>query len=279
MPSLRTTLVAALTACSTATASLINDFSCKSDSHPNPVILLHGLGATGYEDINVLQYWLQAKDYCTFARTYGAYDGFPFLGGLKPIAESASEIAKYIQEVAEKTGADKVDVVGHSEGALQTLYVPKFHSEVVPLIDKLVAIAPPTRGTNFAGLYQLAIDLGNNTKSVVDKALDTVGCQACSELVTGGEAIKKLNDGEPIVQEGNSLTVIASKHDELVTPVETSFVHEEGVSNVWVQDKCRFDVVGHIGEAYDPNVWNLVKNALDDTPERDFICVVGSPLK
>lgn len=280
MPSLRSLLAATLAATATTTTAFgINDFSCKSTAHPNPVIFLHGLGATFYEDLNVLQYWLQARDYCTYSRTYGAYDGFPFVGGLKPIAESSDEIADYIQEVKEKTGAEKVDLVGHSEGALQTLYTPKFHPEVVPDLDRLVAIAPPTRGTDFAGLYQLAIDLGNNTKETVDKVLDTVGCQACSELVKGGEAIQKLNDGKPIAQEGTHLTVIVSKHDELVTPVDISFVHEEGVNNVWVQDHCKADFVGHIGEAYDTNVWNIVKNALDGTPDRDFVCLAGAPLR
>ena len=280
MPSLRTLLAATLAVAATTTQAIgINDFSCKSAVHPNPVILLHGLGATGYEDINVLQYWLQARDYCTFAKTYGAYSGFPFLGGLKPINESASEIADYILEVKEKTGAEKVDLVGHSEGAMQTLYVPKFHSEVVPALDRLVAIAPPTRGTSFAGLYNIAIDLGNNTKNAVDKAIDTVGCQACTDLVTGGDAVQKLNDGKSIAQKGTHLTVIASKHDELVTPQKTSFVHEEGVDNVWIQDRCPLDSAGHLGQGYDPNVWHLVKNALDGTPDRKFVCLAGAPLR
>lgn len=280
MPSLRSLLAATLAATTTTAAAFgINDFSCKSTTHPNPVILLHGLGATFYEDINVLQYWLQAHDYCTYSRTYGAYDGFPFIGGIKPVAESSDEIASYIQEVKEKTGADKIDLVGHSEGAIQTLYTPKFHPEVVPDLDRLVAIAPPTRGTNFAGLYQLLLDLGNNTSETVDEVLRTVGCQACPELTTNGEVVKKLNDGKPIAQEGTHLTVIASKHDELVTPVDVAFVHEEGVNNVWVQDHCEADLVGHFGEAYDTNVWNIVKNALDGTPDRDFVCLVGAPLK
>ncbi|PLB53857.1 secreted lipase [Aspergillus steynii IBT 23096] len=257
----------------------INDFSCRSEKHPNPVVLLHGLGATFYEDLNFLQYWLQAQGYCTFAQTYGDYDGFPFLGGLKAIAESATEIADYIHEVAEKTGADKVDLVGHSEGAFQTVYVPKFTDGTSELLDKLVAIAPPTRGTNFGGIYNLAYAFGNHSREAVGEVLKTVGCAACDDLGPDGDAVDKLNDGEPIVQAGNKLTVIASKLDEMVTPTSTSFVHEDGVNNVWVQDDCKLDPVGHIGEAYDLNVWNLVKNALDDTPKRKFFCVLGSPGK
>lgn len=258
-----------------ASAFGINDFSCRSNAHPNPVILLHGLGATFYEDLNFLQYWLQSQGYCTFAKTYGAYDGFPLVGGLKPIAESASEIADYIQEVSQKTGAEKVDLVGHSEGAFQTLYVPKFEG-VAHLLDKLVAIAPPTRSTSVAHLYDLAYLLGDASREVVGDVLDTVGCRACDDLGPDGAAVDKLNTGS-IVQPGNQLTVIASRWDELVTPTDTSFVHEEGVNNVWIQDVCKLDPVGHIGEAYDMNVWNLVKNALDGKPDRPFVCLIGSP--
>ncbi|KAI9035995.1 esterase/lipase family protein [Aspergillus affinis] len=275
---LRSLLLGSAVASSTL-AFGINDFSCRSEKHPNPVVLLHGLGATFYEDLNFLQYWLQAQGYCTFAQTYGDYDGFPFLGGLKAIAESATEIADYIHEVAEKTGAEKIDLVGHSEGAFQTLYVPKFEEGTSELLDKLVAIAPPTRGTNFANIYNLAYAFGNASREAVSEVLHKVGCAACDDLGPDGAAIDKLNDGQPIVQAGNKLTVIASKLDELVTPQSTSFVHESGVNNVWVQNKCKFDPVGHIGEAYDLNVWNLVKNALDDTPDRNFICVLGSPGK
>ncbi|KAJ5295444.1 hypothetical protein N7508_010265 [Penicillium antarcticum] len=275
MPSITKLALSALAA-TTTFATGINDFNCKSDS--NPVVFLHGLGATYYEDINFLQYWLQAKGHCTYARTYGAYDGFPFLGGLKSISESAPEIAAYIKEIVAKTGKEKVDLVGHSEGAFQSLYVPKFEG-VSHLVDKIAAIAPPTHATSFAHLYDLAYVLGNTTREVVKDVLDLVGCPACDELGPGGAAILRLNDGEPIVQPGNKVTIIASKYDELVTPPSTSFVHEDGVTNRWIQDTCPLDPVGHIGEAYDLNVWNLVKNVLDDTPDRKFVCLLGSPGK
>ncbi len=105
---------------SAAPAGRVNDPACTpSAARPNPVVLLHGLGATYYEDLNVLQGWLAARGYCTFAETYGDYPGFPFVGGLRPIADSASEIAAYIRQVQDWTGAERVDVVGHSEGGFQ----------------------------------------------------------------------------------------------------------------------------------------------------------------
>lgn len=278
MPSLQGLLVTALLGLSANAADVfgINDFSCQSTS--NPVVLLHGLGATYYEDLNVLQYWLQNQGYCTYSLTYGAYEGFPWAGGLKPINESAPEIAAYIEEVAQKTGHAKVDLVGHSEGGFQALYVPKFEG-VADLIESIVAIAPPTHGTDTAGLFNLAYLFGDASREAVGDVLDAVGCGACDDLGPDGDAVDRLNDGTPIVQPGNKVTIITSKYDELVTPPETSFVDEDGVRNLWVQDTCAFDPVGHIGEAYDTNVWNLVKNALDEKPDRAFICLIGSPGK
>ena len=64
-----------------ATAGGNNDPSCvPSAAHPEPVVFLHGLGATYYEDINVLQERVAALGYCTFSSTYGAYPGFPYVG-------------------------------------------------------------------------------------------------------------------------------------------------------------------------------------------------------
>ncbi|MGH3494974.1 MAG: lipase, partial [Sciscionella sp.] len=75
--------VAAITTLGTSAAAAAtgggnNDAGCRpSAAHPNPVVFLHGLGATYYEDLNFLQSDVASKGYCTFSATYGAYPGFP----------------------------------------------------------------------------------------------------------------------------------------------------------------------------------------------------------
>jgi predicted esterase len=253
-----------------------NDPSCRPGAaHPHPVVFLHGLGATYYEDLNFMQAAVAAKGYCTFSQTYGAYPAFPVVGGLRPIADSAAEIKTFIGQVLAETGASKVDIVGHSEGGLQSLYVTKTQG-IADKIGTVVAIAPPAHGTTFAGLTKLAYLLGQGERDAVGQALSTLGCPACDNLITGGSAITTLNNG-PIAQPGVRYTIITSRADELVTPTDTAFVREPGVDNQYVQDTCPFDPVGHIGEAYDLNVWNLVTNALDPAHATKFLCVVGSP--
>ena len=251
-----------------------NDFSCKpSAAHPDPVVLLHGLGATYYEDINFIQTDLTNQGYCTFSLTYGSPAGFPYVGGLQPIATSAQQIAQFISQVLSATGAAKVDLVGHSEGGFQSLYVTKTQG-IANRIGRVVAIAPPSHGTTFGGLWNLAYLLG--ARSQVGAALSSFGCPACDQLSVGGSAVATLDTG-PIAQPGVAYTIITSRYDELVTPTSTAFVNEPGVSNEYVQDSCPFDPVGHIGEAYDLNVWRLVENALDPADAKPFPCSAGSP--
>jgi pimeloyl-ACP methyl ester carboxylesterase len=259
-----------------ATTSGVNNSSCQpSAAHPYPVVFLHGLGATYYEDLNVIQASIANQGYCTFSQTYGSYPGFPYVGGLEPIAQSATQIAAFIELVLSETGAAKVDLVGHSEGAFQALYVTKTQG-IADKIDKVIAIAPPTHGTTFGGLVDLAYLFGGTSRNLVGQALNTFGCPACNDLIIGGSAVTTL-DTVPIAQPGVSYTIIASRYDELVTPTDTAFVDEPGVTNMYVQDTCPLDPVGHIGEAYDPNVWHLVQNALDPADAKPFICLAGPP--
>jgi pimeloyl-ACP methyl ester carboxylesterase len=266
--------LAALLAPAAHAAGGNNDPACvPSAAHPDPVVILHGLGATYYEDLNVLQSTLASEGYCTFSQTYGAYPGFPYVGGLRPVADSAAEIKAEIVQVLAETGAAKVDIVGHSEGGFQSLYVTKTQG-IADKIGTVVAIAPPTHGTTFGGLVNVAYALG--VRPQVSAALQAFGCPACDNLITDGAAVQVLNNGA-IAQPGVRYTVITSRYDELVTPTGTAFVNEPGVTNEYVQDFCPADPVGHIGEAYDTNVWNLVTNALDPANAKKFACSAGSP--
>jgi len=252
----------------------VNDDSCRpTRQHPEPVVVLHGLSANKDEDLNLLQEELARQGYCTFSLTYGAWPDYPWIGGVRPVAEGAAEIAAFVRRVLAVTGTPKVAIVGHSEGGFQSLYVTKTQG-VAPHVARVVAIAPPTHGTTFGGLYDLAYVTGQ--RETARTLLRTITCPACDELGKGGSAVATLEDG-PIAQPGVQLTIIQSRYDEMVTPVETAFVHERGVTNTFVQDVCPLDPVGHLGEAYDTNVWHLVENALDPAHAKPFACSAGAP--
>jgi hypothetical protein len=256
----------------TAPSAGFNDWSCRpSAAHPDPVVLLHGLGGNGPGNFSTLGPYLASAGFCVYAPTYGeAIPGIP-VGGLTPIPRSATEIDAFIGQVLAATGAAKADLVGHSEGGFQALYGPKFVPGEAASIARVVALAPPTHGTTVASLVTIGDDLG---VSPLADAIIAAGCPACSALTTGSSLVTGLNTG-PVTQQGIAYTIIASTHDELVTPYGTEFVHEPGVSNETVQDFCPLDPVGHIGLAYDPDVAQLVRDALDPAQPVPVTCSVG----
>jgi triacylglycerol esterase/lipase EstA (alpha/beta hydrolase family) len=269
-------LVAATTAttgtAAAATTSGFDDWSCRpSAAHPEPVVLLHGLGGNGPGNYSYLGPYLAGAGYCAFSVTYGQADPNIPVGGTVSITESAPQIAAFVEKVRSTTGVAKVDIVGHSEGAFQSLYGPKVLG-YADEVSRVVALAPPTHGTTFGGLVSVGDYLGLGP--LVDLVLNTFGCQACAELITGGSAVAELTTG-PIAQPGVSYTIVASQYDALVTPHETSFVREAGVRNLFVQDYCP---VGHVGLAFDSTVAQLVANALDPAHAKPVSCGFGPPL-
>ena len=259
----------------TLVSSGVNNWFCRpSAAHPRPVVMLHGLGGNGPGNFAFLALAVASQGYCVFDDlTYGAPVPLIPVGGLKPIKTSAKEIISYLDRVRQATGASKVDIVGHSEGGFQSLYIPKVMG-YGSRVGTVVALAPPSHGTTFSSLVTLADFLG--LRASVDFLLATFGCQACPDLLPGGGAVNELTNG-PIAVPGVNYTIIASRADVLVTPMETSFVREPGVDNEVVQDSCPFDPVGHIGLAFEQGVADLVTNALDPATARSVRCSVGLP--
>ncbi|RWA10069.1 hypothetical protein EKO27_g5033 [Xylaria grammica] len=249
-----------------------NNFSCES-SH-NPVVMLHGLTANREVDLNLLQYELNGRGYCTFSKTYGAHVIPSWIGGLTDMRGSAKQIADFVREVQQKTGASKVDIVGHSEGGVQSVYVPLTQDGISDIVEHIVALGPAIHGATYYGFTDLWYIGGNVTRTLVGQLVDLLGCPACEQLAPDGLVTNQFAAADKIVQDGNKVTVIASSSDTLV-PVAVSTIDEPGVKNVLVQTTCPDDGVGHAGLAWDKSVWRLIINALEETDDEVFPCENG----
>src|ERR1700716_2430611 len=127
-----------------------NDFSCKpSAAHPDPVVLVHGLGSTMSENWGYISPLLAARGYCVFALTYGLNPPVPYFGGVIPIEQSAPELGAFVDKVLMATGASKVDLVGHSEGTFMPQYWLKFLGGASK-VNRYVAMTPLYNGSDFA---------------------------------------------------------------------------------------------------------------------------------
>jgi pimeloyl-ACP methyl ester carboxylesterase len=258
-----------------ATSSGFNDWRCvPSARHPRPVVLLHGLGGNGDGNWSYIGPQLAGAGYCAFALTYGNPGGNGSFNGTAPVAESAAEIGRFIDRVLVTTGAAKVDIVGHSEGGFQSLYVTKI-TGYAPKVAHVVAIAPPTHGTTFLGLVRVGDLLAG--RDLMNAMLRRYGCYACADLIVRGPAVRELTRG-PIAMPGVHYTVIATRFDLLVTPHETSFIREPGVRNLFVQDRCPLDPVGHVGLAFDRGVFDMVLGGLNPAAPPKVRCTLGPPV-
>jgi triacylglycerol lipase len=239
-----------------APTSGINDFSCAPDAqHPEPVVLVHGLGANGPVNFATLAPTLAGRGYCVFSLTYGTGILGPTVGGIGPMEDSAVQLSAFVDEVIAATHAAKVDIVGHSEGSTVPAYYLKFNGGAAK-VAHFVGFGANYAGTSLDGLATLAnlLHLG--------PALTGVGCAACTEYLPGSDFLTGLNAGGVAVP-GPTYTNIVSKYDTVVTPYTSGEFTAPNATNIVIQDRCSMDFTGHVGQAVDPNVASLVLNALD----------------
>lgn len=230
-----------------------NDWTCKpSAAHPYPVILVPGTFESMAKNWATMSPALKNQGYCVYALNYGATNGIDATG---PVADSARQLAPFVDKVLTSTGAAKVDLVGHSQGGMMPRYYLGFLGGASK-VNHLVGIAPSNHGTR--GLITPA-------PGDVPPATSVGGsnCQACADQQAGSPFLTKLNSiGDTVT--GPAYTVISTTHDEVVTPYSSQFLTGSAgrVTNITIQDKCPADVIDHDQAPNDPVTQRLVSDAL-----------------
>ena len=230
-----------------------NDWSCKpSAAHPYPVVLVPGTFENMAKNWATLSPALKSQGYCVFALNYGATNGVDATG---PVADSARQLAPFVEKVLASTGARKDNLVGHSQGGMMPRYYLGFLGGA-DKVNHLVGIAPSNHGTR--GLI-------TPTPDAVPPATSVGGsnCQACADQQAGSPFLTELNSIGDTVP-GPAYTVISTTHDEVVTPYPSQFLAgpAQQVTNITIQDKCPADVIDHDQAPNDPITQRLVSDAL-----------------
>jgi triacylglycerol lipase len=249
-----------------------NDWSCTpTAAHPRPVVLVHGLGATAGANWGYLSPKLKDRGYCVFALTYGlnplaAPFGAP--GGTIRIQDSARELDVFIDRVLRETGADQIDLVGHSEGTFMPQYYLKFLGGA-PKVKRYVAWTPLYDGTKVLGLDQIR-DYGDKL-GLAGPLIDLVSafCASCPQFLRGSAMQKQLSAGDAAAP-GVEYTTVMTKYDELVVPYTSGRL--EGAHNFVLQDVCPNDLSEHLAVAFDPVAAQLTFNALDPEHAQPIAC-------
>jgi triacylglycerol esterase/lipase EstA (alpha/beta hydrolase family) len=247
----------------------VNNYGCKlTTAHPRPVILIPGTFANMEDDYGALAPILVNDGYCVFSLNYGGTPG-SFIQSIGPVPASAQQVGTLISQVSNDYGGVQVDLIGHSQGGMLAEYVAKVLG-YAPDIHAIVALSPTTHGTTLDGLTNLASFFPGASQLVA------AACPACADQETGSAVISALDSG-PIAQTGVSYTVIETLDEFVVTPVGSSFIHEPGVVNEYVQSSCPFDPVDHADLSYDNTTIRLVLNALDPATAKAPNCFESFP--
>ncbi|MBP1234558.1 triacylglycerol lipase [Arthrobacter sp. PvP102] len=229
-----------------------NDWSCKpSAEHPYPVILVPGTFESMVKNWSTLSPYLKSAGYCVFALNYGETNG---VYATAPVADSAQELAPFVDAVRAATGAKKVDLVGHSQGGMMPRYYMGFLGGAKN-VNKLIGIAPSNHGTEGVIVPPPGF--------VADPDYTGLGCAACADQQAGSAFMQNLNSiGDTVA--GPSYTVISTVHDEVVIPYNSQFLAGPArqVTNITIQDKCPADLFAHDQTPNDPVVHQIVAHAL-----------------
>ncbi|MGI8313876.1 esterase/lipase family protein [Halobacillus mangrovi] len=227
-----------------------NDSSCEPTADkPNPVILVPGTFERSAQNWLELSPALASKGYCVYALNYGLTHAGASTG---PIEESAQELKSFVENVLQLTGADQVDIIGHSQGGMMPRYYLKFLGGD-KYVDNLIAFVPSNHGTN--GLF--------NFERLTTDLADLTSCIACQQQLTGSEFLENLNSGEE-TQGSVSYTVLTTETDQVVVPYTSAFLEgpKKQVSNITIQDYYPLNLIGHQGIVYDPFSFAFVFDAL-----------------
>lgn len=256
-----------------------NNWSCKPSSvHPDPVVLVHGLGATMAENWATFSPLLADNGYCVYALTYGLAPGEVYVGGWQPMETSSQQLATFVDRVLKSTGAAKIDLVGHSEGTVMPQYYLKFLGGAAK-VNRYVAITPLYQGTNLDGVGAVITALEAASPSGAAPFENAVAgfCGSCQEFLTGSPFLQHLYADGNYAVPGVEYTTIMTRYDELVSPYTSGELHAPNATNIVVQNQCPLDFSEHLTMAFDPVVAQDVLNALDPGQRQPVPCTLVLP--
>jgi hypothetical protein len=149
-----------------------------------------------------------------------------------------------VHRLARESGG-KVDVLGHSQGALEARWAVKWWPSVQAQVDDLVTLAGPNQGTTVS----------------LAPFIPLLGCSACLQMAPNSAFIGALNRGDQTPGDVSYTSIYSTRYDELITPNDTA-PRIEGASNLALQDLCRGRVVTHASILSDAAAFSVVVDAL-----------------
>ena len=139
-----------------------------------PLLMVHGVF---FRDFKYFNYWGRIPDEL---ETNGATIYYGNHQSAASVANSAQELADRIKQIVKDTGCEKVNIIAHSKGGLDTKYATAM-LDVAPFVASITTINTPHLGCEFA-------------EYLLDKAPEGFRKKVAD---TYNSALKKLGDDNP----------------------------------------------------------------------------------
>lgn len=270
----------------------VNDWDTTLEDGQVPVVLVHGTWMNSYctwADIAPLlvenghrvfatNYGKDADSYVSRARAVYASDG---------ILQSQVELAAFINKVLEDTGAQQVDLIGHSQGGAQVVLYANLSSRKgepdpstgkrLPKVRNAIGISSSHQGTTLSGIATLGNWIEKRV-SIRGYAKKFVGQCAVDQMIDSDFIVDSVADLGPAA--GVKHTMITTRYDEVVTPYHSGFLgtpdpespydhSDTEVINHCVQDHGNSrDFSDHLSILYSPRTAEILLDTLSGGPSR-----------
>lgn len=236
----------------------VNDPECRvTPERPHAVILVHGTDASLYGDYSKLGAEIARDGWCAYGLDYGVGKDGRF--GWGRLEDSARQLDELITQARATSGADKVQVIGFSQGAtVARWWVNKIDEG--KHTHAWIGLASPTRGGSLYGVVPLAQHL----PGAVDVAEDSGSvAPALVDLMAGSPVMEALNAGGETVP-GPAYVTVATRTDETMPELVNQPIYGEKTRNIVQQDLCPQNLGGHMYMTYNPTVIELTRFLLVD---------------
>lgn len=249
-----------------------------------PVVLIHGTWMNSYSTWAMIAPGLRDAGFDCHATDYGV-DRDCRVGrvggvcGVGDLERSAEEVADFIDGVLARTGAGRVDLICHSQGAIHgRLYAQERGRGRV---RTLICLGGNHHGATLSGVSVAAAALQSAGLPVEDAMVRLLG-PAGLQQTPGRPIFERLNSAGEL-REGVRYVNFASRVDWIATPWAGGFLDHDparpgacdpAVRNIRVQDLGRGQWPDHLSMLYSPTVLAEIIAALGGPPRRPDHAVV-----
>ena len=244
-----------------------NDFTCTPRKGTHPVVLIPGTTEDAFTTWSYYGPRMQAAGLCVYTFNYNPMT-HPLVEAVSTtgnIYSTAAFMAHFVDKVLKSTGADKVDLVGHSQGGgpLPRAYIKYYGGD--KKVNHLIGIVPSNKGTSILGMERFLNEPGTPANTIMSAGARYRNLESAPQQLQGSTFLKDLNAGG-MTAPGVKYTVIATRFDNRVFPWTNALIPEPGAKNIVIQDVCPLDHSAHTNITYDPMTYQVVANALE--PQR-----------